>query len=253
MSVNVPILTAALLLLSTSGVRAADTLRTTPTDSPAVTYTAVDRFPYPTEAAIIPVPAEYRYDSEHYIICEATIGADGGVVSVRALGCEGEKGPLCDRVEAYLPKLTFAPARRAGHAVAATVVFPVLFPPAPDSEATFGPPVVGTWSESRCDYDTRIYGAEELPAAERPVVRKRGEATFPALARLQGKSGEAIINMIVDPDGVPCFVLCEAVRPVGDGFAEAAVRAAWEYRFIPGRLDDKPQAVWVKIPFRWQQ
>jgi hypothetical protein len=211
----------------------------------------VDRFPYPRGDVAIPVPDGYDGATDRYIICEATIDSAGNVDSVQALGCEGEKGILCDRIEAFVPHLVFTPARRRGLAVASRVVFPVLFE-RDDSSASIGPPVVDDWAEGRCAYTGRVYGDDELLPEDRPQVIERGDAAYPFLARASAQRGEVLLNVIVGPDGVPCFVLCEAVSPVGKGFLEAAVDAAYRYTFRPGLKDGAPQAVWVKIPFRWQ-
>ena len=62
-----------------------------------------------------------------------------------------------------------------------------------------------------------------------------------------------MLKAVVGPDGVPCFILCEYASPSGLGFAEAALRAAADYRYRPGLIDGEPQAVWVEIPFYWDQ
>lgn len=213
----------------------------------------VDRFPYPSGSSTFLVPTALRPASDHYIICAAMIDLYGRVVASSALGCDGEKGPLCDHIDSLIPTLRFTAARTRGERVATVVVFPILIPATPDSVGSIGVPVTGEWTEGQCAYDGRIYGADELQPQDRPQVISKPEPKYPTTARLTGQEGEALINLVVGPDGLPCFVLCEAVRPVGMGFAEAAARAAWQYRFTPGAMDGKPQAVWVKIPFRWHR
>jgi hypothetical protein len=211
----------------------------------------VDRFPYPRDAVAIPVPEGYEASSDRYIICEATIDSAGVVTSAQALGCEGEKGVLCDRIEVFVPRIPFVPARKKGLAVACKVVFPILFAHG-DSVGTMGVPVVDDWEDARCAYTGRVYGADELLPGDRPQVLVRGDAEYPFLAQAAAQRGEVLLNVIVGPDGIPCFALCEAVSPVGKGFAEAAVDAAYRYTFRPGMKDGVAQAVWVKIPFRWR-
>ena len=217
----------------------------------ATSHVEVDRYPYPVGASTFRVPKALRPQQEHYIICTAMIDTDGAVIASSALGCDGEKALLCDHIDRLVPSIRFVAARKRGQRIASMVVFPILIPAQPDSVGSIGPPVAGEWIEGQCAYTGRIFGADELTAEERPKVVSKPEPKYPTTARLTGQTGEAIINMIVGPDGTPCFVLCEAVRPVGMGFVEAAVRAAWKYRFTPGLIEAAPQAVWVKIPFRW--
>lgn len=215
-------------------------------------HVSVDRFPYVEHDLRVPWPDERTHRADHFIICEAVIDTTGHVVSVRALGCEGEKGPLCDQVEQHVSDWWFVPAQRYGERVSVPVVFPVTFRATDDSGGRAGPPIVGTWDETLCPYDGRIYGSAELHATNRPAPVRRGAAPYPETARAALVSGHVVLKMVVDPEGVPCFVLCDSVDPPGAGFVEAATRAAYKYRFSPGLMNDRPQAVWVELPFSWE-
>jgi len=186
----------------------------------------------------------------HFIICELTVDTLGGTHTVRVLGCEGAKEALCDSLLVALRAARFLPARRGGRAVTATVVMGATFSPGGSAVAGLGIPVVGAWRDSLCAWHGRVYGSAELGLANRPYVTRRVAAIHPGSAG-DSTSAAVRLKLVVDPDGQPCFILCEAASPSDRGFVEAAVAAARQYRFQPGQKDGQPQAVWVSLDFRW--
>jgi hypothetical protein len=210
----------------------------------------VQQFPYPLAPIELKYPENARDSAAHYIICQAIIDSAGQVHTALALGCEGNKDVLCDEILDVLPDVPFAPARRDGRPVTASVVFSATFR-APNEPVEVGVPVVDHWYEDRCAYTGRIYGSGELAPEDRPAVIESEAPAYPEAARAAGIPGRALLKAVIGPDGVPCFILCEYTSPAGLGFAEAALRAAADYRYRPGRKDGEPQAVWVEIPFYW--
>jgi hypothetical protein len=210
----------------------------------------VQQFPYPLAPIEFAYPENAGDSAAHYIICQAIIDSTGRLHTALALGCEGDKGVLCDEILAVLPDVPFAPARRDGQPVSSSVVFSATFR-APNVPVEVGVPVVDRWYEDRCAYTGRIYGSAELAPEDRPFVIEASPPVYPQAARIAGIPGRALLKAVIGPDGVPCFVLCESASPGGAGFAEAALRAASEYRYRPGLIDGEPQAVWVEIPFYW--
>ena len=221
-------------------------------DTAFTRYDAVDRFPYARGSIEIGWPEDYEPRQGRFVICQALIDAQGRVIEVGALGCDQGKEPLCDQVMASIAKVKFIPARREGRPVPVTVVFPVTFPADRDSSVRVGAPVVDRWDADRCAYRNRIMGSGELALSERPVPTRRVSPLYPAGARDGHIPGDVELKVVVDTAGVPCFVLCEAVVPPGAGFVESAVRAAYQWRFGPGRSRGEPQSVWVELPFTWR-
>jgi hypothetical protein len=187
----------------------------------------------------------------HFVVCEVVVDALGHPYSVRALGCEDPKGVLCDSLVAALKLAEFTPALQRGKTVPAVVVIGATVASGSSGVFRIGPPVVGAWSDSLCSYHGRVYGSAELDLADRPYVTRRVPAVRPQ-GSIPAKSGAVKLKLIVAPDGTPCFILCEEALPTDRGFVEAAVEAARQYRFEPGRRGGQAQAVWVTLDFRWE-
>jgi len=211
----------------------------------------VDTFPYVLSPEYVVIPDTLTLTSDHYIICQALIDTLGHPRDVIALGCEGEKDALCLFLSRRLLDVRFAPASRNGQPVETPVVFSVAVRAAPERQARLGVPVVDRWEEGRCLYGERIYGSGELSPTERPSVRQRTAPSYPAAAAADSLKGRVDLRLIVGPDGVPCFILCDLAQPAGRGFVESAVNAVRQWRFVPGRLRGEPQAVWLELPFSW--
>ena len=187
----------------------------------------------------------------HFMVCQVDLDEAGRPDTVWVLGCEGAKGALCDTLIRALRSAEFRPARRGGRPVASTCVFGVTFPAGRLSTAEAGIPVIGFWADSLCAYQGRIYGSAELAPESRPVVTRRARAAYPEPGRGYPAVAQVNLRAVVDPDGEPCFVLCDSAVPPDRGFVEAAVSAAFRFRYSPGKQNGHAQAVWVHIDFRW--
>jgi len=187
----------------------------------------------------------------HFMVCQLSVDEMGRPDTVRVLGCEGAKDALCGEVIRALRSAQFLPAMRGDRPVTSTCVFGVAFPAGQKAAAEAGIPVVGFWEDSLCAYDGRIYGSAELPLDSRPLVTRRVRAAYPEQGRKYPAIATVKLRAVVGPEGVPCFVLCQSAVPADRGFVEAAVAAAFRFKYRPGRLNGRPQAVWVDIDFRW--
>jgi len=232
------------------GAQVTDSIRAD-TDRIAPPAWNVDTYPYVLSQEEMVIPDTLTLTSDHYIICQALIDTLGHPRNVIALGCEGEKDALCLYLTRRLLDVRFAPASWNGQPVEAPVVFSVTVRAAPERQARLGVPVVDRWEEGRCRYGERIYGSGELSPTERPSVRQGTAPSYPPAAAADSLKGRVDLRLIVDPDGVPCFVLCDRAQPAGRGFVESAVNAVRRWRFVPGHLGGEPQAVWLELPFSW--
>jgi protein TonB len=92
---------------------------------------------------------------------------------------------------------------------------------------------------------------EEFPfyaVSEKPYIIKRVQPIYPALARQAGIEGEVVITVLIDTKGnVEKIKILKSV-PMLD---EAAVAAAKQLKFKPGKQRDKFVKVWMSIPFRF--
>lgn len=66
----------------------------------------------------------------------------------------------------------------------------------------------------------------------------------PTRWRRSPRGGEVTLQISLDPEGKPSAV--EVSEPAGYGFDEAAVEAAWRFRFKPLKIDDQPTAVQIE-------
>ncbi|HEY1587943.1 MAG TPA: TonB family protein, partial [Polyangia bacterium] len=86
--------------------------------------------------------------------------------------------------------------------------------------------------------------AQEL---EPPRLIERVEAAYPEEAARAGVTGAVMLELVVDADGH--VAEATVIAPAGHGFDEAALAAARQFRFAPGRADGKP--VPVKVTYRY--
>lgn len=83
---------------------------------------------------------------------------------------------------------------------------------------------------------------------QRPSVTRRAELEYPAQARRMNIQGSARVRLVVDSSGQPCNCEVVSASPVGY-FEEAALKAARNMRFAPGKLKGQPVNSLVELPF----
>ena len=83
---------------------------------------------------------------------------------------------------------------------------------------------------------------------QRPSVTRRAELEYPAKARRMNIQGSARVRLVVDSSGQPCNCEVVSASPVGY-FEEAALKAARNMRFAPGKLKGQPVNSLVELPF----
>lgn len=72
---------------------------------------------------------------------------------------------------------------------------------------------------------------------------------YPEWAREAGVEGNVLVRVLVGKDGVPKSVI---LMRGTTGLTEAAVSAAWRWRFNAALSNKKPVEVWVEIPFAFR-
>ena len=83
---------------------------------------------------------------------------------------------------------------------------------------------------------------------QRPSITRRAELEYPAKARRMNIQGSARVRLVVDSSGQPCNCEVVSASPVGY-FEEAALKAARNTRFAPGKLKGQPVNSLVELPF----
>jgi len=94
---------------------------------------------------------------------------------------------------------------------------------------------------------TDLFNAQ--PADIMPEIITQVKPIYPPQALKDKIEGRVWLKVKVGVNGSPSTV--EVVKSSNSIFDEAAVTAAKQYKFTPARQDDKPVAVWVIIPFKF--
>lgn len=96
------------------------------------------------------------------------------------------------------------------------------------------------------DYDDAVFVQYDIE----PQIVKRVEPAYPDSVLGSGLEGRVIVKMWVDTVGkVERAVVLKSDAEV---FNEPAIKAAKQFVFTPAYMKDRPVAVWVSYPFRFQ-
>jgi TonB family protein len=150
----------------------------------------------------------------------ATVSLDGRGKFVSLQGASPEFAPI---LEKNVRMWKFAPARRAGHPVAADVRVPFILLP-PSNGVPPGIPV--------------------------PRVVSQTFPVYPRALRASGLRGEVLVDFIVDIGGrvTNAFV----VHTLNPAFDEPALDAVRQWKFEPGRTNGVPVPVHMQVPVIFQ-
>lgn len=85
--------------------------------------------------------------------------------------------------------------------------------------------------------------------SEKPVVLKRVEPIYPELARKAGIEGMVVVKVLISTKGDVEKVQVIKSHPMLD---DAAVAAAKQFKFKPGKQRDRFVKVWMTIPFTFK-
>lgn len=85
--------------------------------------------------------------------------------------------------------------------------------------------------------------------SEKPVVIKRVEPIYPELARKAGIEGMVVVKVLINTKGDVEKVQVIKSNPMLD---DAAVAAAKQFKFKPGKQRDRFVKVWMTIPFTFR-
>lgn len=88
-----------------------------------------------------------------------------------------------------------------------------------------------------------------VASSANPVLLHQAKPVYPELARLARLEGTVVVRVLVGADGrVLEAVVVKGVHPQLD---RAAVAAARQCRFKPGRQREMPVKAWVAVPYRF--
>jgi protein TonB len=88
-----------------------------------------------------------------------------------------------------------------------------------------------------------------LPSSNADYLNNPAPA-YPALSRRLGEQGRVVIRVLIDKDGKPQ----QGDIGQSSGYArldQAALRAAMDWRYVPGRRDGLAQDMWFNVPIHF--
>jgi len=81
-----------------------------------------------------------------------------------------------------------------------------------------------------------------------PEIKKRVEPCYPDSAFIAKLNGQVLIEIIIDSSGSIIEARVSASQPEVI-FDSVALDAAWQWKFLPALMEDKPVEVRYQIPF----
>lgn len=86
---------------------------------------------------------------------------------------------------------------------------------------------------------------------QRPAIARRIAPQYPARARRMAVEGKVVVQLVVDREGQPGNIAIFSAEPPGY-FEEAALSAARQMRFVPGKIKGQPVRTQVMLPFNFR-
>lgn len=129
---------------------------------------------------------------------------------------------------------------------------PKASPPPPSSAPASGGKTESAGSAGPQPHQLGGLSAYEYSALDqRPSITRRAEPEYPAKARRMSVQGAVVVQLVVDAAGQPRN--CTVVRATPDGFfEEAALAAARQMRFAPGKIKGQAVNTIVQLPFSFK-
>lgn len=89
-----------------------------------------------------------------------------------------------------------------------------------------------------------------IPCEKFPEIVVRATPVYPELAVRANLEGKVWVNILVDKQGkVKNAIIAKSNQEI---FNQSAIDAAMQYSFTPALQNNKPVAVWVVIPFKFE-
>jgi TonB family protein len=99
------------------------------------------------------------------------------------------------------------------------------------------------WAIHQSPDESGIYCAG--PEVSAPRLVKVMPAAYPGYDNVRGRQGMTVLAMVIGADGVPSHI--QLLHSHGDAFDQAAMNAAQQSIFEPGKLAGKPVPVWIDV------
>ena len=89
----------------------------------------------------------------------------------------------------------------------------------------------------------------QLPSSDADYLQNPRPA-YPAISRRLGEQGKSVIRVLIGTDGLP--QRGEIGKSSGfDRLDQAAMASVMRWRFVPGKRNGVPEAMWFNVPVNW--
>ncbi|RYX96224.1 MAG: energy transducer TonB [Comamonadaceae bacterium] len=89
----------------------------------------------------------------------------------------------------------------------------------------------------------------QMPSSDADYLQNPRPA-YPAISRRLGEQGKSVIRVLIGTDGLP--QRGEIGRSSGfDRLDQAAMASVMKWRFVPGKRNGVPEAMWFNVPVNW--
>lgn len=137
----------------------------------------------------------------------------------------------------------------------APVATPVAAAPTPIATNSIASELGNTKTESQNGSKNRVTAVAASPKIELPSsdadYLNNPKPPYPALSKRMGEQGKVVVRTLIGTDGHAQEVQLQQ----SSGFErldQAALKAAREWRYVPGKRDGVPQTMWFNVPFSFQ-
>lgn len=161
------------------------------------------------------------------------INEKGNVEQAKIL--QGAKDMLDNSALAAAKEAKFSPAFIGNKPVKVWIILPVSFKL--DIDKTQG------------ESGKTAEGEETVEVQKMPELIEAVNPVYPEEAKKNGIKGKVYLKVFVDEGGIPKET--KVLKSTNEIFNQPAIDAALKCKFTPAIKDDKPIAVWVVIPYKF--
>ena len=91
--------------------------------------------------------------------------------------------------------------------------------------------------------------AVQLPSSDADYLQNP-KPSYPAMSRRLNEQGRSVIKVLIGIDGLP--KQADIAKSSGfDRLDQAALGTVMRWRFVPGKRNGVPEAMWFNVPFNW--
>lgn len=126
----------------------------------------------------------------------------------------------------------------------------IVAPPAPVPAPAPATPVAPIAAVAAAPITAAVAApAVQLPSSDADYLQNP-KPTYPAMSRRLNEQGRSVIKVLIGIDGLP--KQADIAKSSGfDRLDQAALGTVMRWRFVPGKRNGVPEAMWFNVPFNW--